>query len=85
MIGKITVSVKNTGQVVEMVLHDSGAVECQEPLLKEIAETSLLIYNRNYSPASGPYGVGFLNNLARRLGGSVEIEPKQKHPPGTVY
>jgi hypothetical protein len=37
------------------------------------------------SPALGPYGPAILHDLARRVGGTVELEPKDAPPAGTVY
>ncbi len=79
MIGKITSTIPEWGDVM-LTLNEEGMLECNSPLLLKLAEMRLNIYRQSYSPASGPFGVSFLNQLAKDLSGEVEMEHKKEPP-----
>lgn len=80
MIGKVT-----TSEGLVVVLNDDHTISCDNPRLKKWAETGLLLYDFHSGPASGPWGVFYLNNLAQLLKGKAEITPQPEDPPGTIY
>lgn len=83
MIGRIEADYK--GHHLEIILEDDGSVRADNDTLRRFVELELRKYNRDYSPADGPYGVFFLNNLAEKLKGKAILEEKEPYPPGTIF
>ena len=74
--GEITVTLDNSGE-----LHFSGY---QFPEVEDLIRTQFQLYEMNYGAWRGPFGVEFLNGLARRFQGKAEIIRKPLKE-GVVY
>lgn len=84
MIGRATITLYGKQQVLEIDNTQQLITDIPEPL-RGVFEIWYKEYRRNYSPAGGSFGYGWLNEMAKKFSGKAEFEAKKPHPPGTIY
>lgn len=75
MIGKLILPDGN-----QIVLTDDGDIGVTDPDLESTVSPLFRSYKKRYSPALGPFGPSFLHDLSKKLGGTVQLEPKESRP-----
>jgi hypothetical protein len=84
VIGKVTWGNPDVGYTRTAVLRDGMRWEVpEEPAMADRLAEYYAMWPSG--PSAGEPGHAELNDLARRMGGSVWFEPRTPDPPGTIY
>lgn len=78
MIGKVE------ADDIVFTLEDDGSIISDDADTQSAISKEFERHTQDYSPAMGAFGVGWLEGMARRLGGKATIEPKPEPPEGVV-
>ncbi len=88
IVGKVILPLKKNapdGDKCVAILDSEGNLTVDHPDAKWLLEAQYWIYRREYSPASGPFGVAFLNRMAKVYNGKAEITKQHESDPDVIY